>query len=152
MMSGSILLGLRILIIGVLYLFLFWALWLLWKDLKHRSRALMGIRVPTLFLSTEEENGQNWQFNQPQVIIGRDPACECSIDDATISARHARLSYHHSQWWLEDLQSRNGTLLNQAPVLGEVVLTSEDLLQCGRVIFQVKLEGMSIPQVAGDIK
>ncbi len=142
-MSATILLVLRILIGVVLYLFLGIALWTFWQDLRKRGRALVELRIPALTLEAEGENDQSWRYTQPQVLIGRDLACECRIDDTTISARHARLSYHHGQWWVEDLHSRNGTLLNQQPVVEQVVLTSEDFLQCGRVIFRIYLEEIS---------
>lgn len=139
-MSGAILLGLRILIGLALYLFLAWALWLLWQDLRRRGRSMLETRIPALILSMDDSDSQNWRFNQATAVLGRDPACDCRIDDATISARHARFSYHHGQWWIEDLHSKNGTLLNQRPVFEQVVLTSEDILQFGRVIFRIRME------------
>jgi len=138
-MSGILLLALRLITTALLYGFLIWALWLLWQDIRKRSRALAEANIPALLLIPPAEIGQARRLTQPDVVIGRDPACECTIEDPTISARHARLSYHHGQWWIEDLHSRNGTLLNQQVVSEMVVLTSGDLLQCGRVIFQVKL-------------
>jgi len=80
-----------------------------------------------------------YRFTSSEVFIGRDPASECRLDDKTISARHARLAYHHGQWWVEDLQSRNGTSLNGVPVSTPVVLTSGDQLQCGACTFSVIL-------------
>ncbi len=138
-MSGVILLALRFAATALLYGFLAWALWLLWQDVRKRSRALAEANVPPLLLIPPAEIGQARRLTQPDVVIGRDPACECTIDDPTISARHARLSYHHGQWWIEDLHSRNGTMLNQQVVNEMVVLTSGDILQFGRVVFQVKL-------------
>ncbi len=141
-MSAAILLGLRILISVVLYLFLVGALWLLWQDLQRRGRSISEQRIPNLVLTREGEDSRDLRFSQAPFVIGRDIACECSIDDPTISARHARLSYHHGQWWVEDLNSKNGTLINQQPIFEPVVLTSEDILQCGRVVFRIGLEEM----------
>ncbi len=146
-MSGVILLALRIAATALLYGFLVWALWLLWQDVRKRSRVMAEANVPALLLIPPAEIGQVRRLTLPEVVIGRDPACECTIDDPTISARHARLSYHHGQWWVEDLHSRNGTMLNQQIVNEMVVLTSGDLLQCGRVIFQVKLgDPFTVPE------
>ena len=139
-MSGAILLGLRILMGVVLYLFLAGALWLLWQDLQRHGRSMTELHIPSLVLTSEGEDIRNLRYSQAPIVIGRDIACECRIDDPTISARHARLSYHHGQWWVEDLNSKNGTLLNQQSVSEQVVLTSEDILQCGRVIFRIGLE------------
>ncbi len=144
-MSGALLLGLRIFISIILYLFLAISLWLLWHDLRRRGQTISDLRIPALLLSSEGDNPQNWRFSQASAVIGRDLSCECRINDATISSRHARLGYHHGQWWVEDLNSKNGTFLNQQPVTEQVVLTSNDTLQCGRLIFQITLEKLSTP-------
>ena len=87
-----------------------------------------------------------YRFTSSEVFIGRDPASECRLDDKTISVRHARLVYHHGQWWVEDLKSRNGTSLNGVPVSTPVVLTSGDQLQCGACTFSVILGEEAQPE------
>jgi pSer/pThr/pTyr-binding forkhead associated (FHA) protein len=78
-------------------------------------------------------DGSQRLFSMREVLIGRDPACEMILDDPTVSNRHARLSYHHGQWWLEDLQSTNGTFLNNEPIAAPLVVTSGDVVRCGQV-------------------
>ena len=46
-------------------------------------------------------------------MIGRDTHCDLSVMDEALSAHHARITFHHGQWWLEDLNSTNGTFLNR---------------------------------------
>ncbi len=48
--------------------------------------------------------------------IGRDEACELHLDDPMISRRHAEVYHSEGLWWITDLGSRNGTLLDQCPV------------------------------------
>jgi pSer/pThr/pTyr-binding forkhead associated (FHA) protein len=74
-----------------------------------------------------------------EITIGRDPGCECQVNDEAISSRHARLSFHHNQWWLEDLASTNGTLLNQEPLLMPTVVISDDKFSCGSTFFMISL-------------
>ncbi len=81
-----------------------------------------------------------FRITATEAILGRDPTCQIYIDHPTISARHARLAYHHAQWWIEDLHSRNGTFLNDQPVQDAVVLTQGDELRCGAHTFAVSLE------------
>lgn len=140
-MSGPILLVLRIAIAASLYAFLGWGLWLLWHDLRRMSHSL-GVPVHPPLLLTLQEGGQPamYRFTTPEVTIGRDSTCECRLDAPTISARHARLSYHHAQWWIEDLHSRNGTFLNDEPVRSQVVITSGDSLRCGSLVFVIEIE------------
>lgn len=139
-MSGVIFLVLRVGLALILYAFLGSVLWLLWQDLHKQGQALMGTRAPALVLRVKQNSEERvLRFQNSEVVIGRDPACECYLQDLTISARHARLTYHHSQWWVEDLNSRNGTLLNETPIVNAVVVASGDRLQCGQIEFHVLL-------------
>jgi pSer/pThr/pTyr-binding forkhead associated (FHA) protein len=139
-MSGPILLVLRIAIAVVLYAFLSWGLWLLWRDLKRQSRALSASVNPALVLTLQGSDPPiMYRFTSPEVTIGRDSTCECRLDNPIISARHARLSFHHTQWWIEDLHSRNGTFLNEEPVRSQVVVTSGDSLRCGSLVFLITI-------------
>jgi len=139
-MSGPILLALRIAIAAALYAFLGWGLWLLWRDLRRQSRLLGATVNPVLVMTRQgSDPPAMYRFTSPEVTIGRDTTCECRLDDPIVSARHARLSFHHSQWWIEDLHSRNGTFLNDEPVRSQVVVTSGDSLRCGTLIFLITI-------------
>lgn len=140
-MSGLIVLVLRILLAAALYGFLGWALFLLWREAHRQSHLLAARRVPTISLSIRMENHAPAMrhFSQPEISLGRDPACDIAILDDTVSTRHAQLNYHHGQWWLEDLASTNGTLLNHNPVIMPTVLAAGDEIQCGNTSLIVNL-------------
>jgi len=142
-MSGAVVLVLRLLLAVSLYAFLGWAFLSLWRDIKQQGALLASHKVPpiSLTISHGEPAPQVRHFVQPEVTIGRDPACECPVNDEVISARHARLIYHHSQWWLEDLNSTNGTLLNQEKLATPTVIMSEDEFKCGETRFVISLAG-----------
>lgn len=139
-MSGPLLLALRILLVVALYAFLSWALYTVWRDLKRQSKLLTSPQVPPLTLIQKMDGiSKPYRFTIPEITIGRDPACDFPLQEKTISAQHARLLYHHSQWWVEDLHSTNGTFLNQEPVSEPVVIASGDQLRCGQLLFQISL-------------
>ena len=46
------------------------------------------------------------------VVIGRHPECSIQIDDSSVSRRHAQLILVDDVWFVEDLDSRNGTFVN----------------------------------------
>jgi pSer/pThr/pTyr-binding forkhead associated (FHA) protein len=50
--------------------------------------------------------------------------------------------YHHDQWWLEDMNSRNGTFLNGSALDAPAVLADQDEVRCGQVSFSVKFDGL----------
>ena len=142
-MSGPVVFLLRLLLTVSLYAFLVWAFTNLWRDIKLQSALLAARRIPpiSLTLSIAGQVAHSRRFIQAEVTIGRDPACECPVDDEAVSARHARLSYHHNHWWLEDLDSTNGTLLNQEKLTIPTVIISGDEFRCGATLFTVTLTG-----------
>lgn len=66
-----------------------------------------------------------------EVIFGRDPAATIAIDESVVSRRHARVSRRGDQVLLEDLQSRNGTRLNDTLIRGKSQMGSGDRIQVG---------------------
>ena len=48
-------------------------------------------------------------------VLGRDPKADIVLADARISRRHARFTWGGSGFLLEDLGSKNGTLVNGQP-------------------------------------
>ncbi len=140
-MSGVIVLALRLLAALALYGFLGWALYTLWKETQRQGEANAQRRAPGILLTVRQKNMLSLasHFSQPEIILGRDPGCDLPINDDTVSTRHARLAYHHNQWWLEDLASTNGTILNDIAVQTPTVLATDDVIQCGSVQIHVTL-------------
>jgi pSer/pThr/pTyr-binding forkhead associated (FHA) protein len=139
-MSGPALLALRIAMALALYGFIGWALLTIWRDVRQQTDLLNATRMPPIRLRYQLE-GQDYErrFSKPEVTIGRDPASDCHLDNQTISAHHSRLSFHHGQWWVEDMRSTNGTFLNQENVDDPSVVTSGDTLRCGQVLLEIGL-------------
>ncbi len=138
-MSGLVFLSLRILLVVCLYAFLGLAFFTIWSDLKRQSEIITLNKVPILTL-TLQDGSHSFHFTRPGVHIGRDPACDCLLDDQTVSSQHAYLSFHHSQWWLEDLGSTNGTFLNELPVSTPMVVTMGDRVRCGQVNLDITID------------
>lgn len=140
-MSGILVLVLRLALAIYLYAFLGWTLLTLWKDLRAQGLSLSVQKAPILDLAIQRAEGGVTRriFRQAELLIGRDPACEIALDDEAVSARHARLSYHHGQWWAEDLGSTNGTRLNQMPLAIPTVLTTGDQVECGHTAIIVSI-------------
>lgn len=67
--------------------------------------------------------------------LGRAASSTIVLDENYVSTEHALISRHGRQWWLEDLGSRNGTLLNEVLLgAGETaVLSSGDIIGIGSV-------------------
>lgn len=77
---------------------------------------------------------------QPLTSLGRSPTNTIRTEDTFASGEHALLALRHNQWWLEDRQSRNGTLLNDVPITQPVVITDGDIIGIGSLRFRLELE------------
>ena len=146
-MSGVIVLALRLALAACLYAFLGWALFNLWRDLQTRGASLAGRKAPSLSLTLQRKGRETTRraFQQTEIMVGRDPACDVLLDDDAISARHVHLSYHHGQWWVEDLGSTNGTRLNQSPLATPTVITTGDQIECGHAALIVSIGAATDP-------
>ncbi len=140
-MSEIVFLALRILAAVLLYAFLGWALYLMWKSLKVQMDFLSSKGVTTIKLGMISLSGEKHivEFGQPEFFIGRDPDCALLLDDAAVSAQHARFSFHHGHWWIEDCRSKNGTRLNETQLTMPVILANGDTISCGDTTIEIIL-------------
>jgi pSer/pThr/pTyr-binding forkhead associated (FHA) protein len=143
-MSAVIVLILRLLLVICLYGFLILAVYTIWKEMRSTSLAVSERQIPTVHLAQIEGDAEEARdFSCANVTIGRDSGCEYPILNETVSAHHARLSYHHKQWWVEDLQSTNGTFLNDERIFTPTVIISGDELRCGQIILGISIRNKS---------
>ena len=59
----------------------------------------------------------DWSGAQEELLVGRHPGCDIVLGHASVSRRHARLTFRDGSWVLRDLDSTNGTLINGQRVL-----------------------------------
>ena len=134
-MNAILVFVLRLIFILVSYLFIGWIGYAIFTDLREKDIRKKDKSIPSISLQTEFDQEQvKKRFTIPEIIIGRDPACDLPLEDETISLRHSKLSFHHKQWWVEDLGSTNGTFVNETLVEEPIALTSGDRLRLGRKI------------------
>jgi len=70
----------------------------------------------TVRVSWQDASGRHEKVFHRDFRIGRDDSCELRLDDPLISRRHAEVGHSEGAWWISDLGSRNGTLLDGRPV------------------------------------
>jgi pSer/pThr/pTyr-binding forkhead associated (FHA) protein len=140
-MIATVVLTLRIAMALALFWFLGWALLTLWRDLRQQANSLAAARIPLINL--EVVSGQDGVVQnrsiETAIVIGRDKHCDLPLSDERVSAQHAHILFHHGHWWLEDLDSTNGTFLNKEKILIPTVLTSGDEFKCGNTLFRVRI-------------
>lgn len=78
-----------------------------------------------------------------QYIVGRDSEAGFVVSRSSVSRQHARLySDDDGQWWVEDLNSTNGTFVNEARIKNQR-LTDSDQVRFGDAIYKF-LSGSNI--------
>ncbi len=98
----------------------------------HRGSEVPALRLVSL------TGARIVQIHQRSAVIGRHSSADVQILEADISRRHCRLFYADDDWYVEDLGSLNGTLVNAEPIT-ETPLRSNDLLHVGGQRFRVKI-------------
>ncbi|AFE10978.1 FHA domain/GGDEF domain-containing protein [Corallococcus coralloides DSM 2259] len=89
------------------------------------------------------ELGKKYVLEETEFTIGRDQHNHIVVDLDNVSRRHARIWTRQGKTFVEDLQSTNGTYLNDREVLQAQPLRSGDLVKVGGSIFKF-LDGDNI--------
>jgi serine phosphatase RsbU (regulator of sigma subunit) len=55
---------------------------------------------------------KQFKIHDRPVVIGRHPECDVVIDDVSVSRRHAQILKQSGGYFIEDMSSRNGTMVN----------------------------------------
>ena len=73
--------------------------------------------------------------------VGRDPECTVWLDASGVSRRHAqiRTARGDDAVVLQDLGSKNGTLVENTPITGQVRLTDGAVIQIGSVQLKLRI-------------
>ena len=79
--------------------------------------------------------GRKFELLDDVVTLGRDPETQIVVDMDSVSRRHARVETYDGVKWLVDLNSTNGTYLNDKLAVRER-LTNGDLVKIGDSIFK----------------
>ncbi|HET7454597.1 MAG TPA: FHA domain-containing protein [Solirubrobacterales bacterium] len=70
--------------------------------------------------------------------IGRSKEADVRIDDRYASSIHARVFSREGRFYVEDMNSTNGTLLNGATLQGEAETIDGDAVQIGDTVFRLE--------------
>jgi pSer/pThr/pTyr-binding forkhead associated (FHA) protein len=79
--------------------------------------------------------GQEILLAQDVTTLGRAASCQVVIENDFASRRHAQIIRREQVYWLKDLGSKNGTLLNNQPVSGEAPLADGAEIRVGEAVF-----------------
>ncbi len=79
---------------------------------------------------------KSFDLDGEQAILGRHPDCEVQLESNMVSRRHARVFKKGGTFFIEDLGSGNGTLVNGGRIEGAQQLANEDRIKLGPILFR----------------
>lgn len=132
----ELILVLRLLLTGLLYGFLVLTLYVIWRDLKAHTQEEPSPYAPASLISETPGTTDRRISLRPVTAIGRASGNHLVVDDPFASANHAIVAWREDRWWLEDLDSHNGTYLNGVRIDRPQPLTSGDRIAIGETVLR----------------
>jgi len=87
-----------------------------------------------IFAFREDKLGFRYQLGQ-RTVLGRAPDCDLILFDRSASRQHAEIFQVDEKYYIADLGSTNGTLVNDQPVTLQVHLEPYDTIKIGPELF-----------------
>lgn len=135
---GVLLWGVRIAFLLLIYIFLIRAFGVLQRALA--AERVEGRAIGTLVVERSPARTPRVGERLPlraSNAIGRDAGNDIALPDEAASARHATLALEDGDWWIEDLGSTNGTLVNGTRITKRERLRPGDEIAIGRVALRL---------------
>lgn len=86
-----------------------------------------------------EQQGEDFRVRDGQNILGSDPSCDVVITHPTVSSKHASLRHKDGKFILTDLDSTNGSFLNDRPEgIAREELKDNDVIRLGEAKLKFK--------------
>ncbi len=155
-MSDQLLNTLKVALLGLLYLFFARVLWAVWTEVRvptapgltasrlkkqsaPRSGKKAALATPAKLLMVEPPSMRGSTLSlDDEVLVGRSGECNVTLaDDPFVSTKHARFFRSGDNWFVEDLGSTNGTLVNAVRIGAAQMLRVDDRVQTGSAVFEV---------------
>jgi len=89
--------------------------------------------MATLHIHLPDDGGElTLDLSEEILTVGRLPDNSLHLDHASVSSRHAEIVFENDSWLLRDLESTNGTFVNEEQV-SEALLKDGDHIRFGGV-------------------
>ena len=80
--------------------------------------------------------GKRHLLDEQKMVLGRAPNAQIIINEQCVSRQHARCIRSGEHVILEDLNSSNGTFVNNEKLTGKVTLKDGDIIRFGTILFK----------------
>ncbi len=115
------------------------------EEVTEETRSRRRSTIPSEYMRRGPDSARLIELSGPrpgrvhylgrEAVIGRDDGVSVEIDSGDVSRRHARLWRGRDGWRIEDLDSRNGTLVNSVPTPKGTLVTGDRIQLGSQVLF-----------------
>lgn len=134
---------LRLSVIAIIYFIIIYALKIMYTDTKSAGKKKKKVRRATDALEVLS-SGDNTNLKTGSIIpiadsltMGRKSDNIVVLDDKYTSSHHLRIYMRNNEYVLEDLESTNGTKVNDVKVKSTVALKNGDIIKVGTAVFKL---------------
>ena len=92
-----------------------------------------GSSHPLLLVLSDTVEDRDWTLLKDEIVIGRGEECDYVIPNRQISRQHLRIFRDGQDYIVEDLESRNGTWVNEQQLKGQRLLQNGDVINLAMV-------------------
>lgn len=101
-----------------------------------------------LVVADGKYHGRIIPVSKTQFIIGRHRECQLRVTSPKVSVHHCALLLRDDGVWVKDLNSTNGTFVNDEAVSGERKLRPDDTLRVGPLVVRLQFDKVGVPKPA----
>jgi hypothetical protein len=106
---------------------------------------------PVLIIREENQPTQQLAMPKDDITLGRGEECDVVLENRNISRHHIRIYKEADRYFVQDLDSKNGTWVNNQPLKGRRELQNDDEIRlAGTTYIQFIASGATTPML-GDI-
>jgi hypothetical protein len=128
----------------ILYVIIYYALKIMYKDVKNGGKKRRPPMIKGNFGLEIINSGEGGDLKDGAIIpirsdltIGRKDNNSSVLGDQHVSGNHAKIIVRNETLYIEDLNSTNGTCLNGNKINGRVKLTDKDEIKIGTAVFKI---------------
>lgn len=107
--------------------------------------------VTKLVVASGKSAGRTISIKRNKLLIGRAEECDVRPLSEEVSRRHCAVIVGPADVWVEDLGSRNGTLVNGTRIKAKTKLADGDLIKVGSLELRVSCQAPAAAGSEGDV-
>ena len=105
-----------------------------------------------IIVTSEQQGSRTYDLNDGEKLnLGREPSNDIVIQDNRVSRVHACFFCRGTKCFASDLYSRNGTIVNGEPLVGDLELHNKDVINIGSSVIVIEIGPSESKQIKDEV-